>query len=52
MVPAANKPTIVTKFSTTIIDYIMPNVVFENDFKSVIVKNDNFDHFSIIFPTK
>lgn len=45
VVPTTNKWTRMTKFSAVAIDNVITNSAFQNDIKSVIVKNDISDHF-------
>ena len=53
MIPLRNKPIQVTRHSTNAIDHIITNsVVDHNNFKSVIIKTDLSDHFSIVFAIK
>ena len=53
MIPLRNKPIQVTRHSTNAIDHIITNsVVDHNNFKSVIIKTDLSDHFSIVFLIK
>ena len=53
MIPLRNKPIQVTRHSTNAIDHIITNsVVDHNNFKSVIMKTDLSDHFSIVFAIK
>ena len=53
MIPLRNKPIQVTRHSANAIDHIITNsVVDHNNFKSVIIKTDLSDHFSIVFAIK
>ena len=47
MIPIINKPTRVTKKTTTAIDYILCNSYTETIFKTAIRKCDISDHFPI-----
>ena len=49
MTPTINKPTRVTKHTTTVIDNIVTKYILNSDFKSVIVKTNLSDHFPTIF---
>ena len=49
MVPTINKPTRVTRQSTTAIDRILKNCFVNFDFKGAIFKSDISDHFPISF---
>ena len=42
-----NTPNRVTKNTAKAINHIITNSTFDNDFKSSMIKNDIFDHFSI-----
>ena len=52
LVSTINKPTIVTNKTISAIDYIITNFIFNNDFKTVIIRTDTFDHFSITYALK
>ena len=52
MVTTTNKPATETNILATTIEHIITNGTFENDFESVIVKNDITDHFPLTFSTK
>ena len=52
LVPTINKPTIVTNKTISAIDYIITNCIFNNNFKTVIIRTDTFDHFSITYAFK
>ena len=43
------KPTRVYKNSTTKIDNILTNCIFDNTLKKAIIRSDTSDHFPIIF---
>ena len=47
LVPVINKPTRVTKKSTTAVDHIITNSFLNNDIKTGIIKTDISDHFPI-----
>ena len=47
MIPAINKPTRVTKKTTTAIAQIIPNSFAGNAFKTAIIKSDVSNHFPI-----
>ena len=49
MMPVINKPTRVTKNTTTAIDHIFINSVITTKFKTGIIKSDISDHFPIFF---
>ena len=52
-IPLTNKPTRVTRHSTSTIDHIITNsVTGHNDFKSAIIKTDLSDHFPIVLAIK
>ena len=48
-VSAANKPTRITRKTSTIIDHILTNSFLDSNFKTFIFKTDISDHFSICF---
>ena len=52
MMPTTNKSTRVTSYTTTAIDNIITNPIFDNDFESAIIKTDVSDLFTAIFMTK
>ena len=52
LVPTINKPTIVTNKTISAIDYIITNCIFNDNFKTVIIRTDTFDHFSITYAFK
>ena len=52
LVPTINKPTIVTNKTIFAIDYIITNCIFNDNFKTVIIRTDTFDHFSITYAFK
>ena len=47
IMPVINRPTRVTKTSTTIIDHILTNTTIDSPLHSGIVKTDNSDHFAV-----
>ena len=49
MIPTINKPTRVTKKTTTAIDQILTNCITETVFKTAFFKGDISDHFPICF---
>ena len=49
MIPTINKPTRVTRQSSTAIDHILTNCFVNFDFKTTIFKGDTSDHFPISF---
>ena len=51
MILTINKPTRVTRQSTTIIGHILTNCFVNFDFKTAIFKSDISDHFLISFFT-
>ena len=48
-IPLIDKPARVCKNTTTIIDNILTNCVFDNTLKKAIIESDISDHFPIIF---
>ena len=52
MIPTINKPTRVTSYTASVIDKIIINSIFDNDFESAIIKTDVSDHFPITFIIK
>ena len=48
-IPLIYKPARVCKNTTTIIDNIITNCVFDNTLKKAIIESDISDHFLIIF---
>ena len=48
LVPTINKPTRVTNKTISAIDRIITNSIYNNDFKTGIIKANIFDHFQII----
>ena len=52
LVPTINKPTRVTKKTISAIDYIITNSIYNNDFKTVIIRTDMFGHFPAIYAFK
>ena len=49
MIPTINKPTRVTRKTTTAIDHILTNSFTDTVFKTAIFKSDISDHFPICF---
>ena len=49
MIPTINKPTRVTKYTATAIDYFITNSILSSQFKSAIVETDLSNDFPIIF---
>ena len=49
LIPTVNKPTRVTRKTTTAIDHIITNSIINAEFKTGIVKTDISDHFPIFF---
>ena len=49
MIPTINKPSRVTRKTTTAIDHILTNSFVDRVFKTVIFKSDISDHFPICF---
>ena len=47
LVPTINKPTSVTNKTISAIDHIITNSIFNNDFKTAIIRTDISDHFPI-----
>ena len=52
MIPTINKPTRVTSYTAIVIDNIITNSIFDNDFENAIIKTNVYDHFPIIFTIK
>ena len=52
MIPTINKPTRETSYTASVIDNIITNFIFDNDFENAIIKTDVSDHFPIKFTTK
>ena len=52
MVPAINKPTLVTKYTATAINHMFTNSIINTEIKSAIIKADISDHFQILFVAK
>ena len=53
MIPTINKPTRVTRHTTTAIDHVFTNTIMGNiGIKTAMVKADISNHFLIIFATK
>ena len=52
LVPTINKPTRVTNETISAIDDIIKNSIYNNDFKTGIIKTDISDHFPIIYVFK
>ena len=48
MIPTINKPMQITTNTVTPIDYIIPNVIIDTDFKAKILKSCILDHFAIM----
>ena len=49
MIPTINKPTRITRTTTTAIDHILTNSFIDRNLKTVIFKSDISDHFPIYF---
>ena len=49
MIPTKNKPTRVTRRTTSTIDYIITNSIMHTGFRSETIKTDISDHFPIFF---
>ena len=49
MIPTINKPTRVTRNTSTAIDHIVTNSIINTKIKTVIVKTDISDHFPIFY---
>ena len=49
MIPTINKPTHVTRQTTSTIDHIMTNSIMHTGFKSEIIKTGISNHFPIFF---
>ena len=52
LVPTINKPTRVTNKAISAIDHIITNSIYNNDFKTGIIKTDISGHFPIIYAFK
>ena len=52
LVPTINKPTRVTNKTISAIDHIITNSIYNNDFKTGIIKTDISDHFPVIYAFK
>ena len=52
LVPKINNPTTMTSKTISAIDHIITNSIYNNDFKTGILKTDISDHFPIIYPFK
>ena len=52
LIPTINKPTRVTNETISAIDQIITNYIYNNDFKTGIIKTDISDHFPIIYTFK
>ena len=52
LVPTINKPTRVTNKTISAVDHIITNSIYNNEFKTGIVKTDISDHFPIIYAFK
>ena len=52
LVPTRNKPTRVTNKTISAIDHIITNFIYNNDFKTGIIKTDISDHSPIIYAFK
>ena len=52
LVPTINKPTRVTNKTISAIDYIITNFIYNNDFKTAIIRTDISDHFPITYTFK
>ena len=52
LVPTINKPTRVTNKTISAVDHIITSSIYNNDFKTGIIKTDIFDHFPIIYAFK
>jgi len=48
MFPTITRPTRITEFSATLIDYVFTNVTALYDFESYIIYDDIFDHFPVL----
>ena len=52
LVPTMNKPTRVTNKTISAIDHIITNSIYNNDFKTAIIRTDVSDHFAITYAFK
>ena len=52
LVPTINKPTRVTNKTISAIDHIITNSIYNNDFKTAIIRTDISDHFPITYTFK
>ena len=52
LVPTINKPTRVTNKTISAIEHIITNSIYNNDFKTAIIRTDISDHFPIIYVSK
>ena len=52
LVPTINKPTRVTHKTISVIDHINKNSIYNNAFKTAIIKTDIADHFPITYVFK
>ena len=52
LVPTINKPTRVTNKTISAIDHIITNSIYNNDFKTAIIRTDISDHFPITYAFK
>ena len=52
LVPTTNKPTRVTNKTISAIDHIITNSIYNNDFKTAIIRTDITDHLPIIYAFK
>ena len=52
LVPTINKPSKVTNKTISAIDHIITNSIYNNKFKTGIIKTDISDHFPIIYAFK
>ena len=52
LVPTVNKPTRVTNKTISAIDHIIKNSIYNNNFKTTIIRTDMSDHFPITYSFK
>ena len=52
IVPVINKPTCITKYTSTAIDHMFTNSIIKTEVKSAIIKPDVSDHFPVLFVAK
>ena len=52
IVPVINKPTRITKYTSTAIDHMFTNSIIKTELKSAIIKPDVSDHFPVLFVAK